>query len=61
MKKAISVVLLLVGAFFTFMPHTVHESFGFHSTHPVHVTSGIVLLIVGVWLWMTRGKTPTAK
>jgi small neutral amino acid transporter SnatA (MarC family) len=61
MKKAISVVVLLVGAFFAFLPHSVHQSFGLQSPHPVHVTSGIILLIIGVWLWMSSGKTPTAK
>ena len=60
MKKIsliIGILLLIVGAFYTFFPHSIHISLGlgFSLTHGVHVSIGVVLLIIGgVVLW--KGK-----
>lgn len=61
MKKIIAAVLLVVGAFFAFAPHTTHVSFGLTSPHEVHVTIGVVLLVAGGWLFMKSSRKSAVK
>ncbi len=57
-KKVIGVVLLLVGAFFAFLPHSVHVSVGAsYVEHMYHVAGGIVALIVGAVLLKSSMKS----
>ncbi len=46
----IGIILLLIGAFYTFLPHTTHVSsgIGFGLTHTIHLTIGIIVLIIGI-------------
>ena len=53
----IGIIVLVIGAFYTFFPHSIHISsgLGFGFSHSVHVIVGIVLLIVGgVLLWKMK-------
>ncbi len=45
----IGIILLLIGAFYAFIPHTTHISsgIGFGLTHTTHVIVGIIALIIG--------------
>lgn len=54
----IGIVILLVGAFYTFIPHSIHISSGlaFGFSHTIHISIGIVLLIVGGFLLWKRKK-----
>ena len=57
-KKIIGVLLLIIGAFYTFMPHTIHISsgLGFGLSHTMHLTIGIILLVAGVLLLIVGRK-----
>ena len=45
----IGIILLLIGAFYALMPHTIHISSGidFGLTHTTHIVIGIIALIIG--------------
>ncbi len=44
-----SVVLVIIGAYYALLPHTLHVSsgFGFGFDHIVHIVLGVVLLVAG--------------
>lgn len=48
----IGIIMLIIGAFYTFFPHSIHISsgLGFGLVHGIHVTVGIVLLVAGGFL-----------
>ena len=52
------IILLVVGAFYTFLPQSVHISSGidFGLVHGTHILIGIILLIVGIVLIMISRK-----
>ncbi len=54
----IGIIILVIGAFYTFFPHSIHISsgLGFGFVHSIHVTIGIVFLIVGGFLLWKRNK-----
>ncbi len=43
------VILVIIGAFYTFAPHEIHVSsgFGFGLEHATHVILGVILLAIG--------------
>ena len=50
----IGIIILVIGVFYTILPHSIHisSSFGFGYTHGIHVSIGIVLLVIGgIVLW----------
>ena len=49
-KLIIGIILLIIGAFYSLLPHTIHMSsgVGFGLTHGVHLTIGIIALVIGV-------------
>lgn len=54
-KKVVSWVLVVLGVFFTFFPHSVHVSLGLTYPHVYHVVFGIILLVAGGWmLWKKK-------
>jgi len=51
------IVLLVIGAFYVLMPHSLHISsgIGFGLSHGIHVSIGVIVLIVGVIvLWKKK-------
>ena len=44
------IILLIIGAFYSFLPHTIHMSSGlaFGLSHTIHVTIGVIVLVIGV-------------
>lgn len=46
----IGIILLLIGAFYALVPHSVHISsgIGFGLSHGVHVVLGIVFIVIGI-------------
>ncbi|MES2953463.1 MAG: hypothetical protein V4674_02795 [Patescibacteria group bacterium] len=56
MKKIISWALVLVGAFFAFLPHSVHVSVGAsYVEHMYHVIFGVICLVIGGgMLWKSK-------
>lgn len=44
------IILLVVGAFYVAMPHSIHISsgIGFGLSHSLHILLGIVLLVAGI-------------
>jgi hypothetical protein len=48
----IGITILVIGAFYTFISHSIHISSGldFGFVHSVHVTVGIVFLVAGGFL-----------
>ena len=46
----IGIILLIIGAFYALLPHTIHMSsgLGFGLSHGIHLIIGIVVLIIGV-------------
>lgn len=46
----LGIILLVIGAFYALLPHTTHiaSGIGFGLSHTVHVTIGIIALIIGV-------------
>jgi len=46
----IGIILLLVGAFYSLFPHSIHISsgIGFGFSHTIHITIGVILLIIGI-------------
>ena len=56
-KKIIGGLLLIIGIFYTLLPHTIHMSsgLGFGLPHTTHLLIGTVLLIAGVIL-LVLGK-----
>ena len=53
----IGIIVFLIGAFYTFFPHSMHISSGldFGLSHGVHVTIGVILLLIGGFLiWKGR-------
>lgn len=58
-KLIIGIVLLIIGAFYALMPHSVHISSGldFGLSHVIHILFGTVLIVVGiVLLWITKKR-----
>ena len=57
-KLILGIILLIIGAFYALMPHTVHISSGidFGLSHGVHVVIGIILLVIGVIVLIMRRK-----
>lgn len=52
----IGIIALVIGAFYTFFPHSIHISSGlsYGLAHSAHVTIGIAFLAVGgflLWKW----------
>ena len=48
MKKIFSWILIAVGAFFAFLPHSVHIAVGANYVdHVYHVIFGIICLVIG--------------
>ena len=56
-KTIIAIILVLVGVFFAFFPHSVHLSLGLTIDHKFHVGFGIVALAVGGWLFLKAKKS----
>ena len=55
MKKIISWVLAAVGAFFAFLPHSIHTAVGAsYVTHQYHVAFGIACLIAGALMFWKK-------
>ncbi len=50
-------ILVLVGVFFAFFPHSIHVSFGLTIDHKFHVGFGIVALIIGGWMFLKAKKS----
>jgi len=48
-KLILGIILLVIGAFYALMPHTLHIASGidFGLSHGVHVVIGIILLVIG--------------
>ena len=46
----IGIILLIIGAFYALLPHTIHMSsgLGFGLSHGIHLTIGVIALIIGV-------------
>ncbi len=44
------IILLIIGGFYAFLPHTTHISsgIGFGLTHTTHVIIGVIALIIGI-------------
>ena len=49
-KKIIALGVLIIGAFFTFVSHSVHLSLGLSVAHIYHVGFGIILILIGGWM-----------
>ena len=50
----IGIIILVIGVFYTILPHSIHISsgLGFGYVHSTHVSIGIVLLVIGgIVLW----------
>jgi len=57
LNMIIGIIVLLIGAFYTFFPHSIHISSGldFGLTHGVHIVIGVVMLVIGGFLiWKGR-------
>ena len=54
----IGILLLIIGAFYSLLPHTIHISSGldFGLSHGTHLIIGIVILIVGVIILIVGKK-----
>jgi len=54
----IGIILLVIGAFYSFLPHTTHLASGlsFGLNHTVHLTIGILALIIGIVVLYTGRK-----
>lgn len=54
----IGIILLVIGAFYALLPHSIHISsgIGFSLSHGTHVLTGIVLLVIGIVLLLTGRK-----
>lgn len=54
----IGIILLLIGGFYTLMPHTVHLSTGlaFGLTHTTHIIIGVIALIIGIIVLLMSKK-----
>ena len=57
-KLIIAIILILVGAFYALLPHSIHISsgFGFELSHNYHIMIGVVLLIIGIVLTLIKKK-----
>ncbi len=53
-KKALSVILIILGIFFALLPHSVHTSLGLNFPHVYHVSFGVVAGVIGVYLMMGK-------
>ncbi len=49
-KKVLSVILIIVGLFFTLIPHSVHLLFGLNVPHMYHVIFGLIAGGIGAYL-----------
>ena len=49
-KLIIGIILLIIGAFYTLLPHAWHiaSGIGFGLTHTYHVIIGVIFLIIGI-------------
>jgi len=55
-NSIIGIILLVIGAFYALMPHSMHISSGIDLglSHSTHVIIGIVLLVIGIVLLIKR-------
>ena len=55
-RYIVSVILLLLGAFYALMPHSMHiaSGIGFGLVHTTHIVLGIVLVVVGSVLFVLK-------
>lgn len=60
MTNLIFLLLALLGAFYTFAPHTIHVSSGldFGYSHTVHVLSGTLMLLMALYLHKQMNQPP---
>ena len=49
-KLILGIILLIIGAFYALLPHTVHMSsgIGFGLSHTIQVIIGVIALVIGV-------------
>ena len=53
-KLIVSWIIILLGAFYALLPHSVHVRYGIdwlaglNFSHSIHIVSGIVLLVIGI-------------
>ena len=62
-KKVLGVILILAGLFYALAPHELHVSSGvdFGAEHTVHITLGVVLIIIGLVLGYMSMKKKKGK
>ena len=54
----IGIILIIIGAFYSLMPHTIHISSGidFGLTHTTHIIIGVIALIIGIVILLIGKK-----
>lgn len=54
-KLILGIILLIIGAFYALMPHSLHVSSGisFGLSHLYHVIIGVIVLIIGIIVLIT--------
>lgn len=62
-KMIVSVILALAGLYYVLAPHNLHVSsgFGFGLEHSMHMTLGVLLLVVAGGYYMMMGKKTKRK
>lgn len=57
-KLILGIILLIIGAFYAFIPHSMHiaSGIGFGLSHTVHVIIGVIALVIGVLVLIIRRK-----
>ena len=57
-KLILGIILLIIGAFYALIPHSVHiaSGIGFGLSHLYHVIIGIVLLVIGLLVLLMGRK-----